>query len=170
MAVAADRMDGRKGSEAACQVVHRKDHLHPNGQLGWFWRRLAAWFALRGPGLRAFDGGASAAPSISSLERIEFSRTSSAAVAIFSRSAGWRKELHSTSVPISTRWVASANAASMVQHSHMPRVGSPGLRYKKWSASQMAIEAICFRLLRDGADRLIRTRVVGPKDQQSSYA
>jgi hypothetical protein len=31
-------------------------------------------------------------------------------------------------VPISTRRVASARAANIVQHSQIPRVGSPGLR------------------------------------------
>ena len=63
--------------------------------------------------------------------------TSSTAVAIFARIAGLRKELHSTRVPSSTRCVASASAASMVQHSQIPVVGSPGLRYIRWSASQM---------------------------------
>src|SRR5262249_14829924 len=62
--------------------------------------------------------------------------TSSAVVAIFATMAGLRKALISISVPISTRCVASASAASMVQHSHMPRVGSPGVRSKKLSGSQ----------------------------------
>jgi hypothetical protein len=59
VAVAADRMDGGKGSEAACQRVRRKDQLHLNWPRSeWFWRMLAASLALCSLGLSACAGRA----------------------------------------------------------------------------------------------------------------
>src|SRR5258706_11154051 len=73
--------------------------------------------------------------------------------------AGLRKALIRISVPISTRSVASASAESIVQQSHMPRVGSPEVRSKKLSGSQRlskpSASACCATARIDSYERLL---------------
>ncbi len=59
--------------------------------------------------------------------------TSSTVTAIFASRAGCRKGTHITSVPSSTRVVASASAERTVHTSQIPAVGWSGKRNRRWS-------------------------------------
>ena len=79
---------------------------------------------------------------------------SSSVTAIFASSAGLRKRMPSTRLPIPIRFVASPSSAMIVHGSSAPRSAWPGIRNSTWSkaqsASKPASSARCAKLRMNG--------------------
>ena len=84
----------------------------------------------------------------------------SSVAAILASRAGLRNAVHMTIVPSSTRWVASAIAARIVQHSWMPVVGAVEPEQQVVEHPHR-IETGRLRGLRDGPDLAVRWRRIG---------